>query len=231
MRRSALTVALAFLVAPVFAQDPVAVDSAHHEVVLENENVRVLRARFGPRDKTLPHVHPPGVAVFLTDGRYLLSADGEAPAEVQRKRGGAVLAPGGKHTVENLTDTPGEVVHIELKTPPASAWTPPARDALKVDPAHYTLLGENDRVRVIHIRYGAGEKSVIHDHPANVAVFLTDGHGKMGAPDGTSVAVEMKSGTVRYSGGESHLPQNAGSEPFEVVVVELKSTMPTPAKP
>jgi quercetin dioxygenase-like cupin family protein len=34
---------------------------------------------------------------------------------------------------------------------------------------------ENEQVRVLRIGYGAGEKSVMHEHPNAVAVFLTDG--------------------------------------------------------
>ena len=50
-----------------------------------------------------------------------------------------------------------------------------AQDAVKVDPKHYKVEFENDQVRVLRITYGPHEKSVMHEHPANVAVFLTDG--------------------------------------------------------
>ena len=49
-----------------------------------------------------------------------------------------------------------------------------AQDAAKVDPKHYKVELENDQVRVLRISYGPGEKSVMHSHPANVAVFLTE---------------------------------------------------------
>ena len=54
---------------------------------------------------------------------------------------------------------------------------PTADDPVKVDPKHYTVEFENDRVRVVHIKYKPGEKSVMHSHPESVAVFLTDAHG------------------------------------------------------
>ena len=49
-----------------------------------------------------------------------------------------------------------------------------AQDAAKVDPKHYTVVSENDQVRILKVHYGAHEKSVMHSHPEGVAVFLTD---------------------------------------------------------
>ena len=41
-----------------------------------------------------------------------------------------------------------------------------AQDAVKVDPKHYTVVSENDQVRILKVHYGAHEKSVMHSHPA-----------------------------------------------------------------
>jgi hypothetical protein len=49
------------------AQDPVQVDSKHYVVELENEKVRILRIKYGPREKSTMHGHPASVAIFLTD--------------------------------------------------------------------------------------------------------------------------------------------------------------------
>jgi len=58
----------------------------------------------------------------------------------------------------------------------ASAKAQPAfeRDPVKLDAKHYKVELENDRVRVVRIRYAGHEKSVMHGHPASVAVFLAD---------------------------------------------------------
>ena len=97
-----------------------------------------------------------------------------------------------------------------------------AQDAAKVDPKHYKVELENDQVRVLRISYGPGEKSVMHSHPANVAVFLTDGQGKFTLPDGKSQTIPFKAGAVEWDSGGKHLPENAGTKPFELIVVELK---------
>ena len=51
---------------------------------------------------------------------------------------------------------------------------PTADDPVKVDPKLYKVEFENDRVRVLRIKYGATEKSVMHSHPESIAVFLTE---------------------------------------------------------
>ncbi len=42
-----------------------------------------------------------------------------------------------------------------------------AQDPVKVDSKHYKVELENDQVRVLRINYGAGEKSVMHEHPGS----------------------------------------------------------------
>lgn len=97
-----------------------------------------------------------------------------------------------------------------------------AEDAVIADPAHYTVEFENDRVRVIRIKYGPGEKSVMHTHGANVSVFLSEGIVHMNFPDGTSVDVPSEIGVAQWSDAEEHLPENLSDKPLEVLLVELK---------
>jgi hypothetical protein len=84
-----------------------------------------------------------------------------------------------------------------------SAIPAQAQDAVKVDPKHYKVELENDQVRVLRISYGPGEKSVLHEHPANVAVFLTGGKVKFTQPDGKSQEVPGKAGATAWGAGES----------------------------
>lgn len=98
-----------------------------------------------------------------------------------------------------------------------------AQDAVKVDPKHYKVELENDQVRVLRIQYGPGEKSVMHSHPGSVAVFLTDGKVKFTTPDGKSQEAAAKAGEVQWEVGGLHLPENVGTKPFELILVELKN--------
>lgn len=98
-----------------------------------------------------------------------------------------------------------------------------AQDAVKVDAKHYKVEFENDQIRVVRIKYAPGEKSVMHEHPPNLAVFLTDGNVRFALPDGKTQDAPVKAGTFQWDGGGKHLPQNVGDKPFELVLVELKS--------
>jgi quercetin dioxygenase-like cupin family protein len=102
---------------------------------------------------------------------------------------------------------------------PAAA---PVQDPVKVDGKHYTVEFENDQVRVLRIKYGPGEKSVMHGHPNGVAVFLTDHQGRFTMPDGTTENRSAKAGEAIWSPGGAHLPENTGNRPMELILVELK---------
>jgi oxalate decarboxylase/phosphoglucose isomerase-like protein (cupin superfamily) len=81
---------------------------------------------------------------------------------------------------------------------------------------------ENESVRVLRISYGRREKSVMHYHPNAVAVYLTNGTTRMTMPDGKSQEMPIKAGGTAWTPAASHLPQNAGDKPFELILVELK---------
>ena len=102
------------------------------------------------------------------------------------------------------------------------SFTAMAQDPVKVDSKHYKVEQENSQARVLRIHYGAHEKSVMHYHPASVAVFLTDGDSKFTLPDGKTIESHFKAGQVQWEAAGKHLPENTGDKPFDLVLVELK---------
>jgi quercetin dioxygenase-like cupin family protein len=105
-----------------------------------------------------------------------------------------------------------------------------AQDPVKVDANHYKVEFENDQVRVLRVKVGPGEKSIMHRHPNAVAIFLADVNGKFTFPDGKTEDINRKAGEVLWTPAVTHLPENVGAQPFEVILVELKS-QPAPGKP
>jgi quercetin dioxygenase-like cupin family protein len=101
-----------------------------------------------------------------------------------------------------------------------------AQDPVEVDSAHYKVEFENDQVRVLRITYGPNEKSVMHDHPEGVAVYLSDLKGQFTLPDGQTIEEEGKAGEAVWTDAGPHLPQNITDQPFELILVELKGQSP-----
>lgn len=106
-----------------------------------------------------------------------------------------------------------------------------AQDATKVDAKHYSVISENAQVRILRVHYGAHEKSIMHSHPATVAVFLSEGKGRFTFPDGKTQDFAVKSGDAMYSASTTHLPENTGDQPLDLIVIELKGRSAKPSKP
>jgi quercetin dioxygenase-like cupin family protein len=96
------------------------------------------------------------------------------------------------------------------------------QDATRVAPGQYSVVSEDDRVRVLRARYGAGEKSEQHGHPALVAVFVTDAHARFTLEDGSTQEAQGKAGDTMMMPATTHAVENVGPEAFEIVLVELK---------
>jgi len=104
-----------------------------------------------------------------------------------------------------------------------------AQDATKVDSQHYKVEFENSRVRVLRIKYGPHEKSVMHSHPDAVAIFQTDGRVKFTYPGGKTEERDMKAGQTQFTPAVKHLPENLSDGDMEVILVELKTAKRKPA--
>lgn len=96
------------------------------------------------------------------------------------------------------------------------------RDAVTADPRHYSVSFENELVRLLRVRYGPGEKSVMHRHPASCAVFLTDQTFNFTLPDGTTEPAAVPAGALGCSDANVHLPENIESGAAEFIMIEFK---------
>lgn len=97
-----------------------------------------------------------------------------------------------------------------------------ADNAVTADPKHYTVEFENDRVRIIRIKYGPHEKSVMHTHGPAVVVNLTAGEAQMTLPDGTSETATAELGSAAWNDAQEHSAENLSDAPLEAILVELK---------
>ena len=97
------------------------------------------------------------------------------------------------------------------------------QDPTKVEPKHYRLDFENDRVQVVSVHYGPHEKSGLHDHPGGVVVILTEAHLRFTDENGKTREVFSKPGEARWYPPFKHRVENLGDTTYDAVYVGVKS--------
>ena len=105
---------------------------------------------------------------------------------------------------------------------PAQRGVAPVPDAVSADPAHYAVSFENELVRLLRVKYGAGEKSVMHRHSASCVIFLTDQTFNFTLPDGTTAPASVPAGALGCGDGNVHLPENIAAD-AQFIMVEFKN--------
>jgi len=100
-----------------------------------------------------------------------------------------------------------------------------AQDPTKVEPKHYKLQFENERVQVVSVHYGPHEKSEMHDHPGGVSVSVTGGHLRFTDQNGKVTEVYAKAGEARWFPPFKHKVENIGDEPYNGVYIGIKGKL------
>lgn len=96
-----------------------------------------------------------------------------------------------------------------------------ATDPVQVAPDVYSVLFENERVRVLDVRMRPGARSAMHEHPDSVFYLLAPMQAKFTAADGASIELEFPAG-VAWRPAEAHSVENIGANEMTAVAVELK---------
>jgi quercetin dioxygenase-like cupin family protein len=220
--RRVLFLTLFCIAAPAaFAQDPVKVDAKHYKVMIDNDQVRVLKIHYGVKEKSVMHEHPASVVVFLTNSKVKFTLPNGTAVDGGGKAGDVQFSDAGKHLPQNVGSAALEGVLVELKGG-AMGGAKLALDPVKVDPAHHKVVFENDRVRVLRINLKAHDKTKQHEHPNGVAIYLTDTKAKFTLADGKTREGGGKRGEATWAAAEKHSVQNLGAKPAEIILVELK---------
>ena len=112
----------------VAAQDPTVAFPNNYRKVLENADVVVLRAHYGPHETVGVHDHSdhPTVYVYLSDSgpvRFVHEPENLILTRPPTHTGAYRVSPGRKerHSVVNLTDKPSDYLRVELKKVPLGA--------------------------------------------------------------------------------------------------------------
>jgi quercetin dioxygenase-like cupin family protein len=101
-----------------------------------------------------------------------------------------------------------------------------AQDPVTISPKMYTVVLENDHVRVLEFRARAGEKEPMHSHPAMVVYSFTSNKLRLQTSDGKSEEREAKAGTSSWSDAVTHAYENLGPAEAHVLLIEMKGHGP-----
>jgi quercetin dioxygenase-like cupin family protein len=97
-----------------------------------------------------------------------------------------------------------------------------AGDAATVAPNVYTVLFENERVRLLEAHLKPGDSSALHSHPDYLVYNLDDGRVKFSGPSGEGEEVELKAGEVMWRDAEEHTAEGVGASGVRALLFELK---------
>lgn len=179
---------------------------------LDTPQARVFVATLLPRTPSRsPNGHATNrVLVYLDDG-VMTRQEGTDKQTIPFRRGDVRWRPAsGAYVAENTSEHPIRLLEIDLKGQPAGPAPTSPLDPAVVDKQHYTVVFENEFVRVLRVRYGARETGALHQHLLNrVVVYLNDQPG-------------AKADDVRMAGPATHTEQNASDQPADRIAVELK---------
>lgn len=203
------------------ALDSIKVDPAHHKVVFENDQVRVVRWVVPVGGKTLNHSHPNNLSVALADYNGKVTTPDGKTNEVHLKAGSVTWRDAGIHVVENIGQQPMVGIIVEPKQP-ASARPAGSPDPVALDPQHQKVEFENAQIRVIRERQSGSFP--MHGHPDNVQILLADLHVALTTADGTTQTATGKAGEARWRSATQHAGRVVGQQPLDQIVVEMKGT-------
>jgi quercetin dioxygenase-like cupin family protein len=198
-------------------------------IKVDNDRVRILVATDRPHDRTPLHQHQLNrVMIYLDDaGQDIAHPDGSVEHLHWKANDVAWSPAGGPHTSENISAHDLRIVEVELKKP--GPETAPARDRkldpLVIDVAHNKLLFENAQVRVFRSTREAGGREEWHEHTGagRAVVMLTALEGRVESADGTTTPMRGVRGDAVWSDGAvKHRGSNAGRQPSDLVLVEVK---------
>ena len=107
------------------AQDPATAFPQNYRVLIDNPDVLVLHAHYGPHESLGVHDHSgrPTVYVYLNDSgpvRFVHQPEGLMLDRPPTHTGGFRVSPGQpeRHTLTNLSDRPSDYLRVELKQVP-----------------------------------------------------------------------------------------------------------------
>ena len=97
-----------------------------------------------------------------------------------------------------------------------------AQDPIVTDGDKYSVVLENERVRVLRYHDKPGDRTLQHAHSDYVMYAESSFKRRLTFPDGRKQEVDVKAGSVGWMKGHIHIGENIGDTNTDVILVELK---------
>jgi quercetin dioxygenase-like cupin family protein len=192
-------------------QDAAVVSPKIVKLEFENQQIRILRARYAPHERLEMHSHPTKAEVQITDGAVRI------------------------FTPENVGTDPLELVEMKNVTAqsipvaaPSHTETTPSNQPLPVEQEpHHRWEFQNQYVRVLDVLLAPGQSTLFHTHSHDsIAVRLSEATiQEQVFEKNWQSASKVMPGDVRYAQGAkspyTHRVKNVGTTPFHVIDIEL----------
>ena len=94
-------------------------------------------------------------------------------------------------------------------------------DPVETNPEHYSVVFENDRVRVLRYSDTPGVRTTPHGHPDSVMVTLSGFRRRLYSGD-THRDVDLPAGMTGWLPAQQHAGENIGDTETHVIFVEFK---------
>jgi len=101
-------------------------------------------------------------------------------------------------------------------------------DPVATNPDHYSVIFENDHVRVLEYTDQPGDRTTPHEHPNSVMLTLSSFRRRLYSGE-TERDVEMSAEKAGWLPAQQHAGHNIGDTPTHVIFVELKNPAATPS--
>lgn len=96
-----------------------------------------------------------------------------------------------------------------------------ADDPVVTDPELYSVVFENDRVRVLRYADQPGDHTHPHHHPDSVMITMSSFTRRLRHAE-QQVDVALEAGVVRWLDAQEHSGENIGDTPTAALFIELK---------
>ena len=95
-------------------------------------------------------------------------------------------------------------------------------DPIVTDGDKYSVVLENEHVRVLRYHDKPGDRTLQHAHPDYVLYAESSFKRRLTFPDGRKQEVDVKARSVGWMKGHIHIGENIGDTNTDVILVELK---------